>query len=53
MGLWRFFGQRWTDEMMKWDPAAFGHLESLKLPSDQLWKPDIVVYNRYKKIFND
>jgi len=40
-----WLGLRWTDEMMKWDPTSFGHLESLKLPSDQLWKPDIVVYN--------
>jgi len=40
-----WLGLRWTDEMMKWDPAAYDHLQSLKLPSDQLWKPDIVVYN--------
>ena len=40
--------QRWTDEMMMWNPAAFGDLQSLKLHSDELWKPDIVVYNRWE-----
>ena len=44
--------QRWTDDMMKWNPAEFGDLESLKIVSDQLWKPDIVVYNRWRHISN-
>jgi len=40
-----WLGLRWTDDMMMWDPSSFGDLQSLKLHSDQLWKPDVVVYN--------
>lgn len=47
MKRWIDFGeQRWADDMMKWDPSSYGGLRSLKLNSDQLWKPDIVIYNR-------
>jgi hypothetical protein len=37
---------------MKWDPTAYGDLRNLKLMSDLLWKPDIVVFNRYMLITN-
>ena len=32
--------------MMKWDPLDYGDLRNVKLISDLLWKPDIVVFNR-------
>ncbi|XP_046645059.1 neuronal acetylcholine receptor subunit alpha-2-like isoform X1 [Daphnia pulicaria] len=40
-----WLGMRWVDSMMKWDPTAYGDLRNLKLMSDLLWKPDIVVFN--------
>lgn len=37
--------------MLKWDPSEFGDMRNLKLISDLLWKPDIVVFNRYIALF--
>jgi len=33
--------------MMKWEPSAYGDVRNLKFISDLLWKPDIVVFNKY------
>ncbi|KAK0050928.1 nicotinic acetylcholine receptor subunit type C [Biomphalaria pfeifferi] len=37
--------QEWTDHRLKWDPAEYGGVKVLNIPSDQLWKPDLVLYN--------
>ena len=38
--------QEWHDEKLTWDPKDFGGLETLRMPSHLLWKPDVVLYNR-------
>ncbi|KAI9557085.1 hypothetical protein GHT06_016883 [Daphnia sinensis] len=40
-----WLGLRWVDSMLKWDPSVFGDMRNVKLISDLLWKPDIVVFN--------
>uniref|UniRef100_A0A914VKH5 Uncharacterized protein n=1 Tax=Plectus sambesii TaxID=2011161 RepID=A0A914VKH5_9BILA len=35
----------WTDEYLTWEPENFGGLTSLHVPSDMIWKPDLLVYN--------
>ncbi|VDK40055.1 unnamed protein product [Taenia asiatica] len=30
---------------MVWDPACFGGVESIHVPAEDLWRPDIVLYN--------
>ncbi|KAK7009146.1 D-arabinose 1-dehydrogenase (NAD(P)(+)), partial [Biomphalaria glabrata] len=40
-----FSEQEWTDHRLKWDPAEYGGVKVLNIPSDQLWKPDLVLYN--------
>ncbi|KAL3998397.1 cation transporter family protein [Acanthocheilonema viteae] len=37
--------QEWKDELLVWDPKEFGGIESVRVPSDLIWLPDIVLYN--------
>lgn len=30
---------------MQWDPEKYGGIKTLHIPSDMLWKPDLVLYN--------
>lgn len=32
---------------MRWDPVDYGGIETLRVPVDRIWKPDIVLYNKY------
>ncbi|XP_036390628.1 neuronal acetylcholine receptor subunit alpha-3-like [Megalops cyprinoides] len=35
----------WNDYKLRWDPKDFGGVEFIRVPSDRIWKPDIVLYN--------
>ncbi|XP_040828396.1 acetylcholine receptor subunit delta isoform X1 [Ochotona curzoniae] len=35
----------WTDSRLQWDKAEFGNISVLRLPSDMVWLPDIVLEN--------
>ncbi|KAM8974573.1 neuronal acetylcholine receptor subunit alpha-3-like [Pelodytes ibericus] len=35
----------WNDYKLKWDPNKYGGIEFIRVPADQIWKPDIVLYN--------
>merc|ERR1712001_128534 len=37
--------QFWYDYKMRWDPAEYGGVNMLHVPSDHIWRPDIVLYN--------
>ncbi|XP_070542900.1 neuronal acetylcholine receptor subunit alpha-2-like [Ptychodera flava] len=37
--------QEWVDYRLRWDPNDYGGLGVLRVPSDMLWLPDIVLYN--------
>ncbi|XP_050008100.1 neuronal acetylcholine receptor subunit alpha-2 isoform X1 [Alexandromys fortis] len=37
--------QEWSDYKLRWDPAEFGNVTSLRVPSEMIWIPDIVLYN--------
>ncbi|KAG8506315.1 Neuronal acetylcholine receptor subunit alpha-2 [Galemys pyrenaicus] len=37
--------QEWNDYKLRWDPADFGNITSLRVPSEMIWIPDIVLYN--------
>ena len=30
---------------MRWDPDEYGGVDMLHVPSDHIWRPDIVLYN--------
>jgi nicotinic acetylcholine receptor len=37
--------QFWYDYKMRWEPAEYGGVDMLHVPSDHIWRPDIVLYN--------
>ncbi|XP_055682663.1 acetylcholine receptor subunit alpha-like [Lutzomyia longipalpis] len=37
--------QTWYDYKLKWEPREYGGVEMLHVPSDHIWRPDIVLYN--------
>ncbi|TKC49727.1 hypothetical protein EI555_005860, partial [Monodon monoceros] len=37
--------QEWNDYKLRWNPAEFGNITSLRVPSEMIWIPDIVLYN--------
>ena len=38
--------QFWYDYKMRWDPDEYGGVDMLHVPSDHIWRPDIVLYNK-------
>ncbi|XP_033192676.1 nicotinic acetylcholine receptor beta2 isoform X1 [Bombus vancouverensis nearcticus] len=37
--------QEWIDYKLRWDPEEYGGVEMLYVPSENIWLPDIVLYN--------
>ncbi|XP_037029709.1 acetylcholine receptor subunit alpha-like isoform X3 [Bradysia coprophila] len=37
--------QSWFDYKLRWDPKEYGGVQMLHVPSDHIWRPDIVLYN--------
>ncbi|XP_076350483.1 acetylcholine receptor subunit alpha-L1-like isoform X3 [Tachypleus tridentatus] len=37
--------QEWSDHKLKWDPREYGGVRQLYVPAEQIWLPDIVLYN--------
>ncbi|XP_013406862.1 acetylcholine receptor subunit alpha-like 1 [Lingula anatina] len=35
----------WEDLSLRWDPKDYGNIDVLYVPAEQLWKPDVVLYN--------
>jgi Neurotransmitter-gated ion-channel ligand binding domain len=38
--------QEWFDYKLKWDPEDYGGVKTLHVPSENIWLPDIVLYNK-------
>lgn len=38
--------QTWYDYKLQWEPKEYGGVEMLHVPSDHIWRPDIVLYNK-------
>ncbi|XP_053327710.1 acetylcholine receptor subunit alpha-1-B [Spea bombifrons] len=37
--------QQWVDVNLKWNPADYGGVEKIRVPSGYIWQPDFVLYN--------
>ncbi|MEE6489701.1 hypothetical protein FKM82_015652 [Ascaphus truei] len=37
--------QQWVDNNLKWNPVDYGGIQKIRIPSGDLWRPDIVLYN--------
>nr|XP_055191295.1 neuronal acetylcholine receptor subunit alpha-6 isoform X2 [Nyctereutes procyonoides] len=35
----------WNDYKLRWNPMEYDGIETLRVPADRIWKPDIVLYN--------
>ena len=35
----------WNDYQLQWDPSLYGGVRVLRVPSQMLWRPDIVLFN--------
>ncbi|CAL1540918.1 unnamed protein product, partial [Lymnaea stagnalis] len=35
----------WQDELLLWNPAHYGDIDSILVPQDMIWRPDVAVYN--------
>ena len=38
--------QEWDDYKLKWNPNDYGGVKTLYVPSERIWLPDIVLYNK-------
>ncbi|KAK4294883.1 hypothetical protein Pmani_032516 [Petrolisthes manimaculis] len=38
--------QEWKDYKLVWEPEEYGGVEILHVPSEHIWLPDIVLYNK-------
>lgn len=41
------FPQVWNDYRLMWDPEEYEGIKKIRLPSQHIWLPDIVLYNKY------
>ncbi|XP_067838383.1 neuronal acetylcholine receptor subunit alpha-6 [Heptranchias perlo] len=35
----------WNDYKLRWNPVDYDGIQYIRVPSDKIWKPDIVLYN--------
>ncbi|GAB1293069.1 Neuronal acetylcholine receptor subunit beta-3 [Apodemus speciosus] len=42
--LFRPSPMEWTDQKLRWNPQEYGGINSIKVPSESLWLPDIVLF---------
>ena len=37
--------QRWFDFKLQWNYSEYDNIRKIRVPSESLWKPDLVLYN--------
>ncbi|XP_061439872.1 neuronal acetylcholine receptor subunit alpha-9 isoform X2 [Rhineura floridana] len=45
--------QTWYDAYLKWDKDDYDGLDSIRIPSNLVWRPDIVLYNKADDDFSE
>ena len=45
--LWSYGWQIWTDVGLQWDPDKYGGIRVVRVPYDEVWRPDILLYNKW------
>lgn len=43
--LWPL-SQEWNDYKLRWKPSDYDNVTSIRVPSELIWVPDIVLYNK-------
>lgn len=44
---WRIGFQEWNDVNLRWNSSEYGGVKDLRIPPHRIWKPDVLMYNRY------
>ncbi len=39
--------QEWPDHSLRWEPDEYGGVSQIYVPSQDIWLPDVVLYNKY------
>lgn len=39
--------QEWNDVNLRWNSSEYGGVKDLRIPPNRIWKPDVLMYNRY------
>lgn len=39
--------QMWLDNHLQWNETEFGGIKVIRLPHHRVWRPDIILYNKY------
>lgn len=39
--------QAWLDAHLTWDKDAYDGIDSIRIPSSYVWRPDIILYNKW------
>uniref|UniRef100_A0A3B3WVZ0 Cholinergic receptor, nicotinic, alpha 4b n=1 Tax=Poecilia mexicana TaxID=48701 RepID=A0A3B3WVZ0_9TELE len=45
MNIMVVFLQEWNDYKLRWNPEEYENVTSIRIPSEIIWRPDIVLYN--------
>ncbi|XP_042581157.1 LOW QUALITY PROTEIN: acetylcholine receptor subunit alpha [Cyprinus carpio] len=45
--------QQWKDVNLQWNPDDYGGIRKIRIPSTDIWKPDLVLYNKYESLLTD
>lgn len=40
-----FLTVEWTDELLMWDPLDYDNIQTILVPQNEVWKPDITLDN--------
>lgn len=41
-----FVLKEWRDVKLRWNPDDYGGIKVIRVPSDSLWTPDIVLFDK-------
>ena len=39
--------QVWEDQRLEWNPEDYKNITKAQFPSEKIWLPDVVLYNKY------
>ena len=42
--------QYWTDHYLRWNATDYPGVTNVRFPDSQIWRPDILLYNRYQHV---
>ncbi|KAI4882042.1 hypothetical protein NFI96_012517, partial [Prochilodus magdalenae] len=45
--------QEWSDYKLRWNPEEYENVTSIRIPSELIWRPDIVLYNKWVILYTE